>query len=86
MYMWKSKGCPRCGGDIFTDRDLDGWYEQCLQCGYLQYMDSIFEMQQEPIKAQKERIKLKIKSADSSWRPSSPDSTLHIGERCQPVC
>ena len=35
MVMWKFKSCPRCGGDIFVDRDLDGWREQCLQCGYL---------------------------------------------------
>ena len=34
MVRWKSKSCPRCGGDIFVDRDLDNWYEQCLQCSY----------------------------------------------------
>ena len=31
---WNLKGCPRCGGDTFIDRDLDGWYESCLMCGY----------------------------------------------------
>ena len=34
MARWKTKGCPRCGGDMFLDRDLDFWYEQCLQCSY----------------------------------------------------
>jgi hypothetical protein len=34
MGKWKSKACPRCGGDMFLDRDLDFWYEQCLQCSY----------------------------------------------------
>jgi len=34
MPKWKVKGCPRCGGDMFLDRDLDSWYEQCLQCSY----------------------------------------------------
>ena len=34
MVMWKTKSCPRCGGDTFIDNDMDGWYEQCLQCGY----------------------------------------------------
>ena len=34
MAKWKVKGCPRCGGDMFIDRDLDSWYEQCLQCSY----------------------------------------------------
>ncbi len=31
---WKLKGCPRCNGDLFTQRDEYGWQEQCLQCGY----------------------------------------------------
>jgi len=26
--------CPRCGGNILIDRDMYGWYEQCLQCAY----------------------------------------------------
>ena len=35
MVMWKIKNCPRCGGDMYTDIELDGWYEHCLQCGYV---------------------------------------------------
>ena len=27
------KRYPRCGGNIFMDKDIYGWYEQCLQCG-----------------------------------------------------
>ena len=60
MYMWKLKGCPHCEGDIFTDRDWDGWYEQCLQCGYIHYMNSTVETQHEPIKEQKERVSVMI--------------------------
>jgi ribosomal protein S27AE len=26
--------CPRCGGNIFLDKDYDGWYMECLQCSY----------------------------------------------------
>ncbi len=26
--------CPKCGGNIYLDKDHYGWYEQCLQCGY----------------------------------------------------
>jgi len=33
--MWKLKGCPRCKGDLELDRDEWGWYEQCIQCGYM---------------------------------------------------
>ncbi|MFC2010027.1 hypothetical protein ACFLVU_01225 [Chloroflexota bacterium] len=34
MGKWRLKSCPRCGGDMFIERDLDFWYEQCLQCAY----------------------------------------------------
>ncbi len=37
----KSKSCPRCRGYIVIDRDVDGWYEMCLQCGYLRDLKSI---------------------------------------------
>ena len=36
MGLW-IKGCPRCGGDLYSDRDIMGYYRQCLQCGYTQY-------------------------------------------------
>ena len=34
MGKWKISGCPRCGGSLFADRDMDGWYEQCINCSY----------------------------------------------------
>jgi hypothetical protein len=34
MLHWKLKACTRCGGDLFIDRDFDGWFEQCLQCSH----------------------------------------------------
>ena len=34
MGKFKINGCPRCGGTLFIDRDMDGWYEQCLNCSY----------------------------------------------------
>jgi len=34
MVRWRLKSCPRCGGDVLIDKDLDFWYEQCLQCSY----------------------------------------------------
>jgi DNA-directed RNA polymerase subunit M/transcription elongation factor TFIIS len=35
MTRWRLKSCPRCGGDLFIEKDLDNnWYEQCLQCSY----------------------------------------------------
>ena len=26
--------CPKCGGNLYLDKDHYGWYEQCLQCGF----------------------------------------------------
>ena len=36
MALW-IKGCPRCGGDLYSDRDVMGYYRQCLQCGFTFY-------------------------------------------------
>ena len=34
VLNWELKACARCGGDLFIDRDTDGWFEQCLQCSH----------------------------------------------------
>jgi hypothetical protein len=34
MAVWKLESCPRCSGDLFIQREEDGWYEECLLCGY----------------------------------------------------
>jgi len=35
--------CPRCGGNIFLDKDYDGWYLECLQCSYVKDLDIMTE-------------------------------------------
>lgn len=52
--MWKLKRCPRCGGDIFLDKDQYTWYMQCLQCGYLRDLDNIAEFKEQPAEREKE--------------------------------
>lgn len=52
--MWRLKGCPKCGGDVFVDRDISGWYEQCLQCGYLHDLNSIEEVKEQPREKKRE--------------------------------
>jgi DNA-directed RNA polymerase subunit RPC12/RpoP len=32
MNVVKLKGCRRCGGDLFLERDAEGVYISCLQC------------------------------------------------------
>ena len=43
MLHWKLKACTRCGGDLFVDRDMDGWFEQCLQCSFRRELHYINE-------------------------------------------
>ncbi len=33
LNVVKFKGCKRCGGDLFLERDSEGIYVSCLQCG-----------------------------------------------------
>ena len=46
--MWRLKGCPKCGGDMFLEKDFSGWYERCLQCGHNRDMVAIVEVKQQP--------------------------------------
>lgn len=39
--MLRLKSCPRCRGDICIDRDVYGWYEKCIQCGYLGFLENM---------------------------------------------
>ncbi|KPK22347.1 MAG: hypothetical protein AMJ70_06225 [Dehalococcoidia bacterium SG8_51_3] len=39
----KQQRCLKCGGKLFLYNDCDGWYEQCLQCSYLIYLDVIYK-------------------------------------------
>jgi DNA-directed RNA polymerase subunit RPC12/RpoP len=32
LNIVKFKGCKRCGGDLFLERDSEGIYITCLQC------------------------------------------------------
>jgi hypothetical protein len=56
MAMWKLKKCPRCGGNMFMDRDIYGWYEKCLQCGYCCELRSLDETQQSSVRKDKRPV------------------------------
>lgn len=36
--MFFFKACPRCGGDMYLNRDMYGAYTQCVQCGCVLYI------------------------------------------------
>jgi len=57
MGIWKLKSCPKCGGDMFLDTDIDkSWYEQCLQCSYRHELRSIYESKEEPMPEKREKV------------------------------
>ena len=37
--MLRLKSCPKCHGDVRFDRDQFGWYEQCIQCGFVRDLE-----------------------------------------------
>ena len=37
--IWRS--CPKCQGKIFIDRDLYGWFVQCLMCGFFHDLEEL---------------------------------------------
>jgi len=44
MAVWKLKSCPRCSGDLYIQRETDGWYEECLLCGYQHDVSALVAM------------------------------------------
>jgi len=44
------KRCPRCGGNIYVEKDFCGWNEKCLQCGYTSELPSIVEVREKASK------------------------------------
>jgi len=39
--MLRLKSCPKCHGDVRFDRDQFGWYEQCIQCGFVRDLEPV---------------------------------------------
>ena len=65
--MWKLRGCARCNGDVYINRDEYGWFVQCLQCGYhseLVNIDEARKQMQSKTEAQHVSIDLKLKPED----------------------
>ena len=45
--MWMLKGCPRCGGDTYVEKDMFGRCERCLQCGHIRDLEVMVEVKAE---------------------------------------
>ena len=54
--MLKLGRCARCQkGDVALDRDQYGWYEYCLQCGYVHDLADVVEPGRQRASGAKER-------------------------------
>lgn len=57
MGVWRLKGCPRCRGDVFLDRDEEHrWYQQCLQCGYFNEMQDLAGFHEQPQERERQPV------------------------------
>ena len=56
MGVWRFKSCPKCNGDMLINRDSDGWYQWCLQCGHQHDLTDVIEVWP-PDKAEKKVAK-----------------------------
>lgn len=56
--MLELKACPKCGsGDMGVDRDIYGWFRQCIQCGFLK------DLTAEEVESLKKRSKAEVVGA-----------------------
>ena len=39
----KNRKCPKCGGLLYIDKDIHGWYEECLQCAFMRDLEAVYE-------------------------------------------
>ncbi len=52
MGKWKIHGCPKCGGSLVVDKDENGWYEQCINCSYLNDLEVLVHTSRKPLSAE----------------------------------
>lgn len=63
--MMRFKSCPKCGGDMLVDKDQYGWYEQCMQCGFLGDLKELVKNDDEAVRrvrAKKKAVKQNIRA------------------------
>jgi hypothetical protein len=51
--------CPKCGGNLYLDRDYIGWYEQCLQCAYMKDFGVVYQSKKKSPKVVAEPVPVK---------------------------
>jgi uncharacterized protein (DUF983 family) len=52
MGKVRNDSCPKCKtGKITLDRDFYGWYEYCVQCGYVRDLPDLPRYYKDGVKA-----------------------------------
>jgi DNA-directed RNA polymerase subunit M/transcription elongation factor TFIIS len=51
--------CPKCGGNLYLEKDYHGWYEQCLQCAHMKDLAVVYQSKKRTEKEAKEPVHVK---------------------------
>jgi hypothetical protein len=66
--MFGQQSCPKCKGRIlYIDRDLYGWFVQCLMCGFSHDLEELDT-------SQDNSVEFELKSSQNEVGNSLPDS------------
>jgi DNA-directed RNA polymerase subunit M/transcription elongation factor TFIIS len=55
--------CPKCGGNLYLDRDYNGWYEQCLQCAYIKDLAVVYQRKKKTEKEGQGKVQVKAEKS-----------------------
>ena len=70
----KRAKCPKCGGNIYLDSDIYGWFEQCIQCGYTRNMEKVVQAKMETGDKYFAELALQPAKIDIVQKEGSPSS------------
>jgi hypothetical protein len=48
MFIYNS--CPKCKWKLLVERDIYGWYEECIMCGYMRDLEELVADTQSNVK------------------------------------
>ena len=56
MEISRLDRCPKCKGYVMLQKDNYGWYEECLQCGYVHDLLTVAEAEQRQAEEKKSEV------------------------------
>lgn len=55
--------CPRCGGNLVLDRDIDGYYKRCIQCSFNISFETPMPVKPKPVEKKTYPWRIKLNAA-----------------------